>query len=300
MGKQIRVWFEDFWGHGWDNKFNFFTQEVLHGVDFIVTPDSPDLLVYTVFGQRHKNYSCKKIFWTGENIRANYDECDLAFTFDFNDNPKNVRVPLYSLHVWESLYDRKVIPFKSPEDILLKPKDPAQKHDKFCAFVYGNGSEGTNTWGNKQDGVILRNNLFKELSKYKKVDSAGSWMNNTGVTVDYWTKHNYIKDYRFVFSIENSSFNGYVTEKIMDPMLVGAVPIYWGSESIGSEFNEKSFVNLHTMNINNVKEIADYLVYLDETPSAYDAIYSQPYIDSKILPDAFNLRNLTPKVLSLL
>ena len=300
MGQKIKVWFEDFWGHGWDNNFNFFTQEVLHGVDFIVTPDNPDLLVYTVFGQKHKNYNCKKIFWTGENKRPNFNECDLAFSFDFDDNPKNVRVPLYSLHVWESLYDRKVIPFREPTDILLSPKKIEDRKTKFCTFVYGNGSEGVNGWGNKQDGVILRNRLFDELNKYRKVDAAGSWKNNTGVTVDYWSKHKYIKDYKFVFSIENSSFNGYVTEKIMDPMLVGSVPIYWGSESIETEFNHKSFINLHKMDINNVKQIAEYLIHLDDNQDEYDAIYTQPYINSTVLPDAFNLRKLTPKVLSIL
>jgi hypothetical protein len=300
MGKQIKVWFEDFWGHGWDNNFNFFTQEVLHGVDFIVTPDNPDLLVYTVFGQRHKNYNCKKIFWTGENKRPNFNECDLAFSFDFDDNLKNVRVPLYSIHVWESLYDRKVIPFREPADILLSPKREEDRKRKFCTFIYGNGSESVNGWGNKQDGVILRNRLFDELNKYRKVDAAGSWKNNTGVTVDYWSKHKYIKDYKFVFSIENSSFNGYVTEKIMDPMLVGSVPIYWGSETIETEFNPRSFVNLHSMDINNVKQIAEYLIHLDNNQDEYDAIYTQPYINSTVLPDVFDLRKLTPKVLSLL
>ena len=113
-------------------------------------------------------------------------------------------------------------------------------------------------------------------------------------------KTNLIRSYRYCISFENTSYNGYLTEKILDPMLVQTVPIYWGSESIETEFNHKSFINLHKMDINNVKQIDEYLIHLDDNQDEYDAIYTQPYINSTVLPDAFNLRKLTPKVLSIL
>jgi hypothetical protein len=164
--------------------------------------------------------------------------------------------------------------------------------------VHGNGGEGINTWGNLQDGVSKRNALFHILNSKKRVDSAGTFLNNTGFTVDYMTKLNFIKDYKFTFAIENSSYPGYVTEKIMDPMMASSVPIYWGSSRVTEEFNPKSFIDANKFS--SLQELADYLVYLDNNDDAYDEIYSQPFITGGKMPEAFDLRTtLKSKIMSL-
>ena len=299
----IKIWFEDFWS-GWFNDVpggdNFITHEVLKDVPHIVTPDNPDILFYTVFGNRNSTYrNCKRVFWTGESVRPNMQDCDLAITFDYNDHPNHIRLPLYATHWWEIFNMRKVVRHEDPKTLLLKSKNPENKPKKFCAFVHGNGSQGVNHWGNFQDGVMKRNELFSILSKYKKVDSAGTWMNNTGFSVDYMTKHNFVKDYRFTFAIENTSYPGYITEKIIDPMSVSSVPIYWGNPLVTEEFNHRSFVNGHNFSSN--QELAEYIVHLEENPDEYDNIYSQPFIDSTALPDVFDLRKmLKQRILDLL
>lgn len=62
----------------------------------------------------------------------------------------------------------------------------------------------------------------------------------------YGTAYNFVpekvdslKDYRFSVIIENSKEEGYVTEKLIDCLLTGTVPIYWGSsyEHISENFN---------------------------------------------------------------
>lgn len=294
----MKIWFEGFW-NGWYNDNNFFTQNVLAGENFEVTPVAPDLLFYTVFGgQSHKNYGCQKVFWTGENVRPNYAECNLAVTFDYDDHPQNVRVPLYAIHWWESIHVRPILKHPDPESLLLKGKDPANRPKEFCAFVHGNGGEGVNTWGNLQDGVSKRNALFHILNKKKHVASAGTWLNNTGFAVDYMTKLEFVKNYKFTFAIENSSYPGYVTEKIMDPMMASSIPIYWGSSRIKEEFNPKSFIDVN--DYSSLEELAEHLVYLDEHDDAYDEIYKQPFILGDKLPEAFDLRNtLKPKIQAL-
>jgi len=294
----IKIAFTDFWRE-WENDFNFFKDGIFEGEEVVVTNDNPDLLFYSSFGQNHKNFKCPKIFWTGENVRANYDECDLALTFDYNDNPKNLRIPLYAIQWWEVIHYRKSVTWKNPEKSLIESKDPSKAPTEFCSFVHGNGYVGVNGWGNYQHGVVKRNELFDMLNKYKKVSSAGSFMNNMGFRVDYFTKGQFIKNYKFAFAIENSSSPGYVTEKILDPMCFGSIPIYWGSERVEEEFNGKSFINAHKFK--NNRELADYIIHLDQNFEEYSKIYSQPFIEGGTLPEIFDLKKtLKNRILSLL
>src|SRR5207249_8371440 len=53
---------------------------------------------------------------------------------------------------------------------------------------------------------------------------------------DMWQrKRAFISQYKFTIAFENSSYPGYHTEKILDPMMVDSLPIYWGNPCIRSE-----------------------------------------------------------------
>jgi hypothetical protein len=51
-----------------------------------------------------------------------------------------------------------------------------------------------------------------------------------------------LKDYMFHFTIENVIAPHYFTEKLIDCLLTGCVPIYYGAPNIGDYFNTKGFV----------------------------------------------------------
>jgi hypothetical protein len=303
MANSIKIWFEDFWGgfiqETLANNSNFLTKMIFDDQNVIITNDNPDLLFFSCFGNRHAQYSCKKIFWTGENVRPNFSSCDLSLSFDYSENQKNYRFPCYSIRWFEILTrERLYIPgIQIDENSLLLPKKYENKSG-FCAFVHGNGGEGYNHWGNLQDGVVKRNELLTMLSDYKKVDSAGTWRNNMGYTVDGVAKFNFIKNYKFTFAIENSAFPGYVTEKMIDPMSVGSVPIYWGSEKAIEEFNPKSFVNAHNFSSN--RELVEYIIFLDSNEDEYLKIYEQPFITGNSLPSVFDVTELRNRVFSVI
>ena len=284
----IKVWFTDHW-NGWDNYDNWITKGVLKGIPHVVSPNDPDIIFYTVFGQSHKNYTCKKVFWTGESVRPNFIDCDLAFTFDYDENPKNLRVPLYAIHYWNARNMWNI------GTVLDVPKKDAV-HTEFCNFIYGNSGTGVNGWGNHQVGVSKRMSLFEKLNSYKKVDSCGTVLNNVGFRVNGdGEKINFIKKYKFTFAIENTSFPGYVTEKIMDPMLANSIPVYWGSPRISEEFNEKSFVNCH--NFKTEDEIVEYIIYLDTNDDKYNKMYSEAFVHEN---EYFNFERMTNAIKSLL
>lgn len=51
-----------------------------------------------------------------------------------------------------------------------------------------------------------------------------------------------LKDYRYHFAIENSKRDFYFTEKLIDSLVTGAIPIYWGCPSINKFFNSDGFI----------------------------------------------------------
>jgi hypothetical protein len=112
-----------------------------------------------VFGNQHKKFKCKKIFYTGENFPPPLNYCDWSFTFDYLDDVRNYRFPIYLLDdAYYELQREKVI-------------EESMANRKFCNFVASNG--------NCQE----RNDFVSKLSKYKKVDCGGRWMNNIGYSV---------------------------------------------------------------------------------------------------------------------
>jgi len=49
-------------------------------------------------------------------------------------------------------------------------------------------------------------------------------------------------DSMFGVAIENTSHNGYFTEKILDCFLLKTIPIYWGCSNIGDFFNQEGII----------------------------------------------------------
>jgi alpha(1,3/1,4) fucosyltransferase len=263
--KKIKINFSDFWG-GFNKTDNYFYN--LLSEDFYVEiSDNPDYLIYSVFGNLHTKYNCVKIFYTGENIPGDMNYCDWALTFDYLEHPNHYRLPLYVLSGDEyyNLLDKKV-----DDDLFNR---------KFCAFAHNNG------------GAKKRNDFFYKLSEYKKVDSAGPAMNNTGYIIGD-RKQEWIKGYKFTFAFENDAYRlenpGYTTEKILHAMVANSIPIYWGNPEVYKDFNTKSFVNYY--DFKNEDEMIEYIVYLDNNKEEYMKVLSEPWLDK--IPEANKKENI--------
>lgn len=55
------------------------------------------------------------------------------------------------------------------------------------------------------------------------------------------------KDYMFSIIIENGKHNGYFSEKIIDCLCQGCIPIYWGDPNISQHFNMKGILTFNTI-----------------------------------------------------
>ena len=246
MKPRIRIAFADFWKTF--SRDNYFTQLLARRFDVQVC-DNPDYLFYSCFGKKHLDHAGIRIFYTGENVRPDFHTCDWAFTFDHSDHPAHYRMPLYGL--------------KEPEKLIRAEGDVSATltaKTGFCNFVYGNPK------------CRKRNNFFAKLSKYKQVDSGGRYLNNVGGPVK--DKQDFIARYKFTIAFENTSYPGYTTEKIADPMKVHSLPIYWGNELVHLDFNPGSFVNYD--DYGNDEALIDRIIELDRDDEKYLAQMREP------------------------
>ena len=230
---------------------NYFTELLSERFEIEISPENPDYIIYSAFGTDFLRYNCTRIFYTGENIRADFMDCDWAFTFDFSDDHRQYRLPLYPL-----FGDIMQLTLPRPDlDQILREKT------NFCNFIYSNAA-------NK-----IRMDFFTKLNAVKKVDSAGRLMNNTNKKVE--NKLDFIKTYKFTIAFENESYPGYTTEKIFEPMLVNSIPIYWGNPLIGEDFNTKSFLNYH--DFETEQELIERIIELDNNDELYKKMLAEPF-----------------------
>jgi len=266
MKKKIKIDFSDFWG-GFDKTNNYFFNLLKEEYDVEIS-NSPDYLFFSVFGNQHQNYRCTKIFYTGENISPPLGQYQWSFSFEYSDDSRNYRLPHYLLYdgYYELVRDKVI--------------EKSMANRKFCNFVASNG--------NCQE----RNQFVQQLSKYKKVDSGGRWMNNIGYAVD--DKLKFQSEYKFSIAFENNAYRpqhpGYTTEKIMQPMTVNSIPIYWGNPLISKEFNTKSFVNFYDFGYTG--NMIEYIIELDNNSEKYLEILRTPWFTDNIIPETNKIENI--------
>lgn len=254
--RELKINFCDFW-RDFDKADNYFWHLLSKRFKLRLSED-PDFLIYSAYGREHRKHSCVRIFYTSENVRPDFWECDFAFSFDYGNTSKHFRLPLYVL------YD-DVSKLTYPKDI---DSIVASKR-KFCNFLYSNSA------------AKERVTFFEKLSRYKTIDSGGRVMNNLGYEVN--DKLLFIRDYKFTIAFENASYSGYTTEKIFHPMLVNSIPIYWGNPLVGNDFNHKSFVNVH--DFKSFDEAIERIVEIDRSEDLYRQYLQQPYFHGGVVPE---------------
>ena len=266
MKKKIKIDFSDWWG-GFDKTNNYFYNLLKEEFDVEIS-NNPDYLFFSLFGQNHRRYNCKKIFYTGENIAPLLGYCDYSFSFDYLEDSRNYRLPHYLLY--DGYY----------ELALEKQINESLAKRKFCNFVVSNGD------------CQVRNNFFTKLSKYKKVDSGGRFVNNIGYAVT--DKRKFQSEYKFSIAFENNAYRpqhpGYTTEKIMEPMTVNSIPLYWGNPLIGKEFNTESFINFY--DFHSEDDMIDYIIELDKDDDRYLKMLNKPWFEEYNIPDNNKIDNI--------
>ena len=258
-----RINFVDF-HDSFSPKSNSILNNLLPHFDLEIS-DEPEFLFYSVFGFNHTHPRfgrCVKIWCTEENFRPDFTRCDYALSFDYLPHePRNLRLPLYVRYLYHHHQDTGKNLIKPPN---FDATSILQSKTRFCNFIYSNSLAKT------------RVEFFRKLSKYKRVDSGGAVLNNMGYQPS--DKLKFITPYKFTIAFENSSWPGYVTEKLVEPMLVNSLPIYRGHPAVRKEFNSHSFVNCH--DFASLDDAVEKVIQLDKDDQSYINMLGQPWFEN--------------------
>lgn len=265
----LKVNFLDFWG-GFDPSNNFFLSALKFlGYNAELAPISQcDIIFYSGCGSNHNQVNRKKtrkIFYTGENVRPNYDECDMSISFD-EDTDQNIRIPLYLLYI--DFFNEKSWgnPFYLlPADwIESNPYSKAPKTD-FCSAVFSNPTT-------ERMALV---EAFK--SQYKPISCFGRPFGSH--TDGEHLKYLIVSQYKFSLCPENTRYPGYVTEKLFHAKTAGAIPIYSGSNNCYGDFNPNSYIDIDQY---SMPELIERVKYMDENDSEYQKLLKEPIFGKEI------------------
>jgi alpha(1,3/1,4) fucosyltransferase len=212
---KIRLDFCDFWP-GFVKTDNYF-YHLLKSRFEVELADNPDFVFYADPNQHvHRLLNSVRIYIGLELWPVDWSDCDYALTTHYLDDPRHLRLPFY-------------VPWGlGPEALVKGSEDPARalaEKTGFCSFVVGKNHPRKNR---------KRLEIFQRLSKYKKVDSGGRFMNNIGGVIPptQADKVEFLRKYKFHLALENQSVEGYTSEKICDAVVARSLPVYWGNPLI--------------------------------------------------------------------
>jgi hypothetical protein len=133
---------------------------------------------------------------------------------------------------------------------------------KFCLFTSRNSLNNA------------KHCILGDMMKIGKVD----FIHECGVDISDKSCYNspeilrLFSQYKFVICFENSNTHGYITEKIFNVFLSGAIPIYNGAPDIENYVNKKAFIQY------NGASILNKISLLSSSDVVYNRVTSEPKI----------------------
>jgi hypothetical protein len=260
----------NFWEGAFDGDFfDFFFRACFSDLVYVDNQHDADLVVTSVFGHVQTDPR-KTLAYIGENVRPSFIGYNHSLSFDWDSyGGRNHRLPLwYARLAWDGFVQKprkenahnhgyeQLIPIKQLTQ--LRKLDIKAK-DKFCVLI-ANNPEG------------LRVNLYNSISQYKQVDGYGHMFGNELKM----SKFAILPEYKFSLCPENSVYDGYVTEKLIDAYAGLTVPIYSGTMSVDCDFNEMAYLNYQ--NTKDMNGFVRKIMRTDQALEIYKTHYQQPLL----------------------
>ena len=229
---------------------------------FELVQDNPDYLLFSFYGLNHrdKKYSkAIKIAVYEEGFIPSFNEEDYTFgvahIFYLDRYFRKATLLAY-------LGDLKNRDFRKVRREVIKGK----KREKFCAAVFSH----------ERNEDHFREKFVVELSKYKKVDLGGEINNTVGYNVTNPVE--FFSSYKFSIAFEKNSGDGYATGHIINSLLAGTVPIYYGDYLIDEYINPDTFIL-----VRNDIDLMDKIAFIKEVDKD-DKLYRE-FFEKDVLID---------------
>ncbi len=235
-----------------------------HGYD-VQLSDDPDYLVVDAVLESPFPWVGKpqvRIMRTGENITPDFNLVDYgisAYPIAFGDRYFYEPGCSWVTAHWMAL----------PEKDRNYPDTVVGEKEFFANFIASHESEHN-----------IRGDFFKELCKYKRVESPGTYLNNMpdGKTVRFQdeSKTAFQRKCKFTLCFESTLHNGFITEKITDAFYADTIPVYYGSHTVTDIFNRDAFINV--ADYPSFEAAIEKIIELDQDDEKYLAMLRQPIL----------------------
>ena len=270
MNEKIKIDFCVFWD-GF-NKTENLLSDILKELYEIEISEHPDFLIVSVFGQpfSYTNYDCVRILYTGEPLSPDFSVFDYAIGFDHIDFPDAYGESRYYRYPFCFYHFDRVKKFSGGMP-YSEAREALEQKVYFCNFIYGHPSARGE-----------REAIFETLQKYKRVEAAGSFLNNMpeGKAVPFSEKKiDFQRKCKFSIACESICYPGFVTEKIIDPMRAHSVPVYYGNPLVEKEFNPEAMINLGSFS--SFEEGIDKVIEADQNDEIYLRMLMAPKLISE-------------------
>jgi len=240
----IYVFFNNFWP-GFVEKTDivdstFFTELLskTYNVPIHVSrsPENATILVESIFGNNYSYINYKKwratILFTGESDyfnKTNVDQYDCVLGFE-DTRDSYVKCPLFVIFLMTNPSILKEI---ETVDRDIQREIPPNN----ATIILSNGTHG-----------IVRNEFFMKIRNEMTVFSGGKYENNVGSVVPGSYNSSEMVDFyrrgKFAITMENNDKPYYITEKLVNGLRAGVIPIYWGTSRVTEFFNPRRFFHL--------------------------------------------------------
>lgn len=220
-----------------------------------------------------------RVFIAIENVEPIMDRCDFAISLSpLVDHPNHLRLPMWAY------------PGLKPQSLVKSDNTDWEKvaaeKTRFCNFVYSHD-------------VAFRNHIFHLLNAHRRVDSAGSCLNNMNGcqvphgdhTLDFKAKLNFIGSYKFTLAVENAIWPGYQTEKIVHPKYVNSIPIYVGDPLARNVFDTAGYVDITCFR--TLREMIEFVLAVDSDRKLYMEMLSAPHYRNNLVPSLADEAEIT-------
>lgn len=280
----MKISFLDFWPM-FKPESSFFWNLIKTSFSYaqIVPPEQADVIFYSCFGDSNKQFvNTKKIFFTGENRRPNFNNCNYSISFDFESyNQRNVRMPLW--YIFIDWFDTKTsdMPFWLVPFNYLNNTNEFTKTSKtnFCSAVFSAVKPN-------------RVEFVEKISSYKSIEGYGKYFNKR---LPNWErgKLDVFKHSKFIMCFENTAYPGYFTEKLFHAKLTGGLPLYFSDKTFDRDFNKNCCINL--IDYENMDHFIETIKDLDSNNKKYLEIVNEPLFNK--LPNLDEIKHAIFKIL---
>ncbi len=216
----------------------------IFGPAWLTRIDNADCRIFVARENLHKP---SMRYWEHQFIDDN--RFKLSLGFDEIEHPQYLRHPFWLM--WD-VFD----PTDNYDDIKRKIEYMNSADNKsfddrrFCSFLCSHDDGG-------------RKRVYDSFSRIDKVDCDGRLFHNNDTlkSIHNDNKLEYLRDYRFNLTPENTDYPGYCTEKLVEAIYAGCIPIYNGSNNNPEPnvFNRDAivFINMREDNTNAVSFIEE-------------------------------------------